>query len=131
MGQDNVTYRSRSTNVIFSAISATRFAILDAMMPYGDGVCTAPFVAAPLAVGFGFVLEAFLRDAGVFALVRLTGAEAMEAAGIFVLFWGEAPVVLEEERGLVAEGAPVVDVWRVVFSIRGCVGIGNWRIRLE
>jgi hypothetical protein len=30
------TYLSRSTNVMFSAISATRFAILDAIMVYGD-----------------------------------------------------------------------------------------------
>jgi hypothetical protein len=30
------THFSRSTKVMFSAISATRFAILDAMMVYGD-----------------------------------------------------------------------------------------------
>lgn len=67
---------------MFSAISATRFAILDAMIPYGEAWgWTAPFVA-PFAVGF-FAGVVFLgRDAGVFCVERLTGAEATEAAGI-------------------------------------------------
>lgn len=81
---DVKTYCCRSTNVIFSAISATRFAIRDAMIVYGDicGGCasfTAPFVwgfFAALAVGF------FVREVVVLLVVRFTGAEATEAAGI-------------------------------------------------
>ena len=44
-----VSYFSRSTKVMFSAISATRFAIREAMMVYGEAWCCAPF-AAPFAV---------------------------------------------------------------------------------
>lgn len=79
------TYLSRSTNVMFSAISATRFAIREAMIVYGDACCWSPFVA-PLAVLCVFcpaVEAAFLgREAAAF--VRLTGADATEA-GILTL----------------------------------------------
>jgi hypothetical protein len=70
---------------MFSAISATRFAILDAIIVYGDMLELAPLVApfvagaaffAALWAGF-FVLEAVVR-----LLVRFTGAEATEAAGM-------------------------------------------------
>lgn len=66
---------------MFSAISATRFAILDAMIVYGDA-CWRPF-AAPLAVFCVFlpaVEAAFLgREAADLADVRFTGADATEA----------------------------------------------------
>jgi hypothetical protein len=67
---------------MFSAISATLFAILEAMISYGEACCTAPFAEAPLAafVAVDFELAlGFLRDAGVLVLGRFTGAEATEA----------------------------------------------------
>jgi hypothetical protein len=67
---------------MFSAISATRFAILLAMIVYGEACCMAPF-AAPLAVlcvFFPAVEAAFLgREAAVLVDVRFTGADATEA----------------------------------------------------
>jgi hypothetical protein len=79
------TYFSRSTKVMFSAISATRFAILEAMMVYGDiCCCDAPF-DAPFVWGFLFALaEGFFADLEAVVLLaeRLTGADATEAAGI-------------------------------------------------
>lgn len=70
---------------MFSAISATRFAILDAMMVYGDMLGCAPLVT-PLVADCAFLVAfcaGFLvRDAVVRLAVRLTGAEATEAAGI-------------------------------------------------
>lgn len=72
---------------MFSAISATRFAIREAMMVYGD-ICawfapfTAPFVCGFLAaVAAGF----FVREAVVLLVVRLTGADATEAGILTVL----------------------------------------------
>lgn len=82
----NVTYLSRSTNVMFSAISATRLAIREAIIVYGDMLGLAP-LGAPLVAGAAFLVTvpvAFLvRDAGARLVVRFTGAEATEAAGIF------------------------------------------------
>lgn len=67
---------------MFSAISATRFAILDAMIVYGEACCWRPF-AAPLAVLWVFfpAVEAafFGREALLLADVRFTGADATEA----------------------------------------------------
>ena len=62
---------------MFSAISATRLAMREAMMPYGDGgeVLTAPLVA----FGAGLLTGFFVREAGVLLVVRLTGADATEA----------------------------------------------------
>ena len=78
---------------MFSAISATRFAILDAIMPYGEACCTAPF--APFDAPFTALLAGFLaavlvdffvvRETFVLWAVRWTGAEAMEAG--IVLVW--------------------------------------------
>jgi len=45
-------YFSRSTKVMFSAISATRFAILDAMISYGDGMWFGTPLGTPLAMPF-------------------------------------------------------------------------------
>jgi hypothetical protein len=73
-GED--TYFSRSTNVMFSAISATRLAMREAMMPYGDGWPLAP---APLAVFCGRTAGFLAREAVGLLVVRLTGAEATEA----------------------------------------------------
>jgi hypothetical protein len=71
---------------MFSAISATRFAILDAMMVYGEACCWTPF-AAPLVwlcVFLPAVEAAFLgREAAVLVDVRFTGADATEA-GILI-----------------------------------------------
>lgn len=71
---------------MFSAISATRFAIRDAMIVYGDACCWALF-AAPFAAPFALlcvflpeVEAAFLgREAAVLAELRFTGADATEA----------------------------------------------------
>jgi hypothetical protein len=70
---------------MFSAISATRFAILDAIMVYGDMFGCAPLVVPFVAgcvffvtLGVGFLV----REAAARLVVRLTGAEATEAAGI-------------------------------------------------
>lgn len=73
-------YFSRSTKVMFSAISATRFAIREAMIVYGDACCCAPFTAplAPFWVFFATVPAGF-REAVALLVVRLTGAEATEA----------------------------------------------------
>ena len=82
----SVPYFSRSTNVMFSAISATRFAMRDAMIVYGDACCWAP-LAAPLVafcVFFAAVLAGF-REAVVLLVVRLTGAEATEAGMVVVM----------------------------------------------
>jgi hypothetical protein len=66
---------------MFSAISATRFAILDAIIVYGD-----MFGCAPLVAGCAFLVALcagfLVREAAVRLVVRLTGAEATEAAGI-------------------------------------------------
>jgi len=70
---------------MFSAISATRFAILDAIIVYGDMFGCAP-LEAPFAAGWAFLVTLwagfFVLEAVVRLLVRLTGAEATEAAGI-------------------------------------------------
>ena len=64
---------------MFSAISATRFAILPAIISYGEGWDTAP-LTAPFVDGFEAVfLE---REAGVLVVLRWTGADATEAAGM-------------------------------------------------
>jgi len=67
---------------MFSAISATRFAILEAMIVYGEACCWRPF-AAPLAVLCVCLPEveaAFLgREAADLADVRFAGADATEA----------------------------------------------------
>ena len=82
----SVPYFSRSTNVMFSAISATRFAMRDAMSVYGDACCWAP-LTAPLAAFCVFFVAAFagFRDAVVLLVVRLTGAEATEAGMVVVM----------------------------------------------
>lgn len=82
MDENKETYFSRSTKVMFSAISATRLAIREAMISYGDG-WWAP-LTAPLTACWGFAADlaaaGFLgREAGVLLVVRLTGAEATEA----------------------------------------------------
>jgi ABC-type uncharacterized transport system permease subunit len=70
---------------MFSAISATRLAILDAMMVYGDMFGCAPFTA-PFVAGCAFLVALcvgfLVREAAARLVVRLTGAEATEAAGI-------------------------------------------------
>jgi hypothetical protein len=58
---------------MFSAISATRFAMRLAMMPYGEACCWAPFAVfftacADLAVAL--VAGFFVREAAVFCDVR-------------------------------------------------------------
>jgi len=67
---------------MFSAISATRFAIREAMIVYGDAWFCAP-LTAPLVALCDFFAGAlagfFAREAGVLLVVRLTGAEATEA----------------------------------------------------
>lgn len=72
---------------MFSAISATRLAIREAIIVYGDMLGLAP-LGAPLVAGADFLvvgLVAFLvRDAAVRLVVRFTGAEATEAAGILM-----------------------------------------------
>jgi hypothetical protein len=73
---------------MFSAISATRFAILEAMMVYGDIWFPAPFDAP---FDCEFLLELWLgffdREAVVLFAERLTGADATEAAGIMKDFY--------------------------------------------
>jgi hypothetical protein len=70
---------------MFSAISATRFAILDAIIVYGDMFGCAP-LAAPFVAGCAFLVALcagfLVREAAVRLVVRLTGAEATEAAGM-------------------------------------------------
>jgi len=71
---------------MFSAISATRLAIRDAIIVYGDMLFgCAPFVA-PLVEGALFLVAFpavfFDLEAAVRFDVRFTGAEATEAAGI-------------------------------------------------
>lgn len=77
-----VPYFSRSTKVMFSAISATRFAMRDAMIVYGEACCWTPF-ATPLVaccVFFAAAPAGFVaREAVALLGVRLTGAEATEA----------------------------------------------------
>jgi hypothetical protein len=74
---------------MFSAISPIRFAILDAIMVYSDMLGWAPLVApfAPFVAG-AFLVAApaafFGREAVARPAVRLTGAEATEAAGILI-----------------------------------------------
>lgn len=69
---------------MFSAISATRFAILDAIIVYGDICGCAPLVAPFVTACAFFCAGFFVREAAVRLAVRLTGAEATEAAGILI-----------------------------------------------
>jgi hypothetical protein len=82
---------------MFSAISATRLAILDAIIVYGDMLLgCAPF-AAPLVEGALFLVVFpagfFDLEAAVRFVVRFTGAEATEAAGILSVLRGLVLIV--------------------------------------
>ena len=84
---------------MFSAISATLLAILDAMIVYGDmfgwAPLETPFAAAFAAAGVRLpavpVAAPAFRDATVRFAVRLTGADATDAGILTVLLdvWSE------------------------------------------
>lgn len=81
-----MTYVARSTKVMFSAISATRFASREAMIWYAEGGW-APFTAPFMDLGaFEPPTGFFDRETGALLAVRCTGADATEA-GILTGFW--------------------------------------------
>lgn len=87
-----LAYFSRSTKVMFSAISATRFAILDAMISYGDGMWFGTPLGTPLAIPFmagflGRVAAAPLEDALVDgALAARVAAGIVERLGVVEVY---------------------------------------------